>query len=85
MSSVSLPDEVRAACAWVMERARHVHVVESEVDGYAAGLVETAVGDPAGERPGDGSREDAAAFAICMNAINFVQARPRPRSRNTAY
>jgi hypothetical protein len=32
MPSVSLPDEVRAACAWVTERARHVRIVESEID-----------------------------------------------------
>jgi hypothetical protein len=71
MSSVSLPDEVRAACAWVMERARHVHVVESEVEGYAKGLAGDAAGEPVAEEWTNDDPEDAAAFAICMNAINF--------------
>jgi putative queuosine salvage protein len=70
MSPVSLPDEVRAACAWVIERARSVRVDEGRVAGYAAELaelVETAADDPA---PAD-DPEAAAGFAICMNAINF--------------
>jgi hypothetical protein len=69
MSSVSLPDEVRAACAWVAERARLVRIDEETIAEYAVGLP-----DPGGEDPppfaGDGP-ETAAAFAICMNAINF--------------
>jgi hypothetical protein len=71
MASVSLLDEVRAACAWVMERARHVRIVESEVEGYAKGLVEDAADGPVANEPTAGDREGAAAFAICMNAINF--------------
>jgi hypothetical protein len=72
MSSVSLPDEVRAACAWVAERARSVRVDEGRVADYAAELaelVETAPDDPP-PVPAD-DPEAAAAFAICMNAINF--------------
>ncbi|HET9196735.1 MAG TPA: queuosine salvage family protein [Solirubrobacterales bacterium] len=67
MSPVSLPDEVRAACAWVVERARSVSVDEERIGAYAAELPEAAGG---GERA-DSSSEAAAAFAICMNAINF--------------
>jgi Potential Queuosine, Q, salvage protein family len=68
MSSVSLPDEVRAACAWVAERARFVRVEEEAIESYAEGLA------GAGEREEPATASDpeaAAAFAICMNAINF--------------
>jgi Potential Queuosine, Q, salvage protein family len=71
MSSVSLPDEVRAACAWVAERSRFVSIEEERVAEYAAGLVEAVGSD---EEPADSPArgpETAAAFAICMNAINF--------------
>jgi putative queuosine salvage protein len=52
-----------------MERARSVRVDEGRVEAYAAELVEAAPDDPplaATDGP-----EAAAAFAICMNAINF--------------
>jgi hypothetical protein len=68
MSSVSLPDEVRAACAWVAERARLVRIDE-KIDGYAAELAD-AVEVELEEEPTT-NPEAAAAFAICMNAINF--------------
>lgn len=70
MASVSLPDEVRAACAWVAERARFVRIEEGEIEAYAAGLARGGVE----QEPTDGTATDpeaAAAFAICMNAINF--------------
>lgn len=68
MSSVSLPEEVRVACAWVAERARLVRIDEKAIKEYAAGLV--AVPEAASEQaPPD--PEAAAAFAISMNAINF--------------
>lgn len=73
MTSVSLPDEVRAACAWVMERARWVRVDESQIAGYAGGLAEAVEAAP-GEAPPTpplADPEHASAFAICMNAINF--------------
>ncbi len=69
MASVSLPDEVRAACAWVMGRARWVRVGEGRIADYAKGLPERAELPEAG--PGGADSEAAAAFAICMNAINF--------------
>jgi hypothetical protein len=54
-----------------MERARHVRIVESEIEGYAKGLAEHVAAASATEAVPDGDPEDAAAFAICMNAINF--------------
>jgi len=69
MSQVSLPDEVRAACAWVAERARSVRIDEDAIEEYAARLPEP---NPSGEpAPFASDPETAAAFAICMNAINF--------------
>jgi len=38
MPSVSLPEEVRAACAWVAERARSVRIEAAAIEEYAAGL-----------------------------------------------
>jgi hypothetical protein len=72
MSSVSLPDEVRAACAWVAARARSVRIDEAKVEDYATGLVRAAEGEEiAGSPAAARDPEAAAAFAICMNAINF--------------
>jgi hypothetical protein len=73
MTAVSLPDEVRAACAWVMERARWVRVDVEQIAGYAGGLTEAidAAPDEAPPSPSLTDPEHAAAFAICMNAINF--------------
>jgi hypothetical protein len=69
MSSVSLPDEVRAACAWVAERARSVRIDAEAIEEYAAGLPHPGAADE--PPPFAGDPETAAAFAICMNAINF--------------
>lgn len=67
MTSVSLPDEVRAGCAWVAGRAHFVRIEEETIEAYAAGL---GGGEP--EYPLiSPDPETAAAFAICMNAINF--------------
>src|SRR4051812_5142272 len=70
MAQVSLPDEIRAACTWVAERARSVRVEEGAVEEYAAGLAPSGSG---GDQPPflSNGPESAAAFAICMNAINF--------------
>ena len=68
-----MPDEVRTACAWVAERASSVRIEEVTVEGYAAALPTTerlADPDPETELL-DGDRETRAAFAICLNAINF--------------
>jgi len=70
MTSVSLPGEVRAACAWVAERARFVRIDEGRIEGYARGL--PGPGDEVVVAPaGAGDPEALAAYAICMNAINF--------------
>ncbi|HET7507605.1 MAG TPA: queuosine salvage family protein [Solirubrobacterales bacterium] len=69
MTAVSLPDKVRAACAWVAARARSVRIDEEAATEYAAGLPRPGVAEePA---PFVADPEAAAAFAICMNAINF--------------
>ncbi|HST68719.1 MAG TPA: queuosine salvage family protein [Solirubrobacterales bacterium] len=70
MSPVSLPDEVRVASAWVAERARSVRIDETQVEQYAVGLALGAEDEPA-EQSVERDPEAAAAFAICMNAINF--------------
>jgi hypothetical protein len=69
MIEVSLSDEVRAACAWVAARARSVGVVEEAIGEYAAGLPQAEPDE--GSAPFADEPEVAAAFAICMNAINF--------------
>jgi hypothetical protein len=71
MTSVSLPDEVRAACAWVADRAWAVRIDEAEIEGYAAGLAPESESESGEERPAGRDTEAIAAFAICMNAINF--------------
>jgi len=67
----SVPERVRAAAAWVSERADSVQIDYSMISAYAAGLPRGA-GDavPAPELAG-ADREGKAAFAICLNAINF--------------
>jgi hypothetical protein len=69
----STPDRVRAACTWVASRARSVRIEEGALAAYAAAL------PSAGEPPApdleteltEGSREDRAAFVLCLDAINF--------------
>ncbi len=67
-----LPNEVRAACAMVAARARCVQVDEGAIEAYAAAL--PAPGppepDPRLQLPG-ADREARAAFAVCLDAINF--------------
>lgn len=60
---------MRVACARVAQRARFVRVEEERIEEYAAGLAEGVEAEPAADASGD--PEAAAAFAICMNAINF--------------
>jgi hypothetical protein len=67
----SLPDQVRAASAWVADRAGSVRIEEGAIEEYAAGISAAPAQppDPATELEGD--RETRAAFAICLDAINF--------------
>lgn len=65
---MSLPDDVRAACAQVAARARHVCVREQAIERYAATI-------PAGGAPvpvlEDADAERRAAFCVQLDAINF--------------
>jgi Potential Queuosine, Q, salvage protein family len=72
MPSVSLPEEVRAACAWVAREASFVRIDEGGIDNYADALLRAEAAASAA-KPCAVARdpEAAAAFAICMNAINF--------------
>jgi Potential Queuosine, Q, salvage protein family len=67
----SVPERVRAAAAWVADRAESVEIDHSVIPAYAAGLPNGAGSAvPAPELVG-ADRESKAAFAICLNAINF--------------
>jgi putative queuosine salvage protein len=69
----SLPDEVRAACAWVAGRARSVSVEESAIEAYGASLPASLAPpepDPATQIV-DGDLELHATFVICLDAINY--------------
>jgi Potential Queuosine, Q, salvage protein family len=68
-----LPDRVREASAWVMDRAESVRIEEAAIEAYAAALPasgELPPPDPA-THFGEGDREARAAFVICLDAINF--------------
>ena len=56
-----------------MERARFVRVDEGQIGGYAGGLSEAVevTPDEGPPSPSLADPEHAAAFAVCMNAINF--------------
>jgi hypothetical protein len=72
MSPVSLPDEIRAACARVAADARSVRIEEGAIAPYAAALAPAAPGEEEELGPGPGAdRESRAAFVVCLNAINF--------------
>jgi Potential Queuosine, Q, salvage protein family len=73
-SRTSLPDRVRAACAWVAADAELVRIDQGAIEEYAAELSATAA--RAADRdslaePLLGDREGRAAFVICLDAINF--------------
>jgi hypothetical protein len=70
-SATFVPARVREACAWVAGRARSVRVEEGTIERYATGL-----GPPPEEPDPDlgvpgADREARAAFAVCLDAINF--------------
>jgi hypothetical protein len=52
-------------------RARFVRIDEARIESYAAELPMAANSEPPNERQWKDDPEAAAAFAICMNAINF--------------
>ena len=63
-----LVDDIRAACAGVAARARHVRVVEAAIEPYARTLPSES--PPAPDLDG-ASLEERAAFSLTLNAINF--------------
>ena len=65
-----LVDEIRAACARVAQRARHVAIVQSAIHDYAAGIDPPPPLDPAAHLL-EGDRETGAAFLLTLDAINF--------------
>jgi len=70
---LSLPDQVRSACAWVAGRARSCRIETDAIAAYAAALPESSDSpqpDPATELL-EGDREVRAAFVLCLDAINF--------------
>jgi Potential Queuosine, Q, salvage protein family len=63
-----LVDDIRAACAGVAARARHVRVVEEAIGPYARTLPSES--PPTPDLDG-ASLEERAAFSLTLNAINF--------------
>ena len=66
---MSLPDEIRAACARVAAAARHVRIVEAEIPTYARTL--PAGSPPAPDLAPGAPNEARAAFGLQLNAVNF--------------
>ncbi len=71
-STEPVPDHVRAACARVAAEARFVRIDVDALEGYAGTL---AAEPPLEPDPRtqllEGEREQLAAFAVCLDAINF--------------
>ena len=66
---MSLPDEIRAACARVAGAARSVRIVDSAIPAYARML--PAESPPAPDLAPGASDEERAAFGLQLNAVNF--------------
>ena len=66
---MSLPDDVRAACARVAGSARHVRIVEPAIARYARTLA--AASPPAPDLAPGAPDEQRAAFGLQLNAVNF--------------
>jgi Queuosine salvage protein len=85
--AISVPDQVRTACAWVAERARSAQIEEGAIEAYAAGLSEVGEmppPDPASGAPyatyldikrtatdAGSDRGARISFIVCLDAINF--------------
>jgi hypothetical protein len=69
MARMSLPDEIRAACARVAGAARQARIVESAIPAYARTL--PAESPPAPDLAPGASDEERAAFSLQLNAVNF--------------
>ncbi len=66
---MALVDDIRAACAGVAARARHVRVVEEAIEPYARTLPSQS--PPAPDLAAGASDEERAAFGLQLNAVNF--------------
>ena len=66
---MTLPDQVRAACARVAARARHVRIDEHAIAAYARTL--PAHSPPAPDLEPGTPDEQRAAFGLQLNAVNF--------------
>jgi hypothetical protein len=66
---VTLPDDIRAACARVAGAASHVRIVEEAIAGYARTL--PAGSPPAPDLAPGAPEEQRAAFGLQLNAVNF--------------
>ena len=66
---MSLPAEIRTACARVAAAARQVRIVPAAVDGYARTL--PAASPPAPDLAPGEPDERRAAFSLQLNAVNF--------------
>src|SRR5262249_28973859 len=66
----SLPDQVRAGCEWVAAGARSVSIDEAAIAHYSVGIA-VAEEDGSDSLLPEDDREQRAAFAVCLNAINF--------------
>jgi hypothetical protein len=66
---MSLPDDIRAACARVAGAARRARIVDSAIPTYARTL--PAESPPAPDLAAGASDEQRAAFGLQLNAVNF--------------
>jgi hypothetical protein len=66
-------DDLRAACAAVAERARHVRIDRDQIPSYAASLPAVTAADPEEHAAtlSGAPREHLAAFWLILDAINF--------------
>jgi hypothetical protein len=69
MARMSLPDEIRAACARVAGAARSVRIVDTAIPAYARTL--PAESPPAPDLAPGAPDEQRAAFGLQLNAVNF--------------
>ena len=65
---MALTDDIRAACARVASRARHVRIDHGAVEAYASTLPASS---PPAPDLGGADAEARAAFSLTLNAINF--------------
>jgi hypothetical protein len=66
---MSLPDDIRSACAGVAAAARQVRIVEEVIPAYAQSLPSES--PPAPDLAPGASDEERAAFGLQLNAVNF--------------